>query len=230
MRVGLVLFVVRLVGVLLLLLVAGDRFSTAAEPTDGVQVANDEGERETERDLNEKRDTPPTVIHVGIPRTNEHIWIDGPAKLYEPAGLEALETYEFRVSFVSTRAAQIHLGLLGAEPTKMSRRLLHAEKLVFSTDEFGRVRGVGAGCQLELSVTSWGRVRGGADRDFFYDVVLERNVMGVPVSGIPLLAYALFVVCAIFVWGGCGRVSDLLGVFNFFFPAERSKHGAGRKR
>lgn len=206
------LLLVRLAGLLLVALIAGVRFSTAAEPTDSVRVTNDE--------------TPTTVIHVGVPRTGEHVLIDGPAKLYEPAGLEPLRTYELRVSFVSTRSAQIHLGLVGMKHSTLSRRLLHAEKLIFSTDESGHVRGVGAGCRLEMWVTSWGRMRVATDRDFFYDVILERNVLGVPVSGAPLLAYALFVVCVVVAWGCLMPNNDLSGVF----PTSRSKEGASRGR
>ncbi len=210
---------VRLVGLLLVVLCAGGRFSPAAEPTHGVTIT-DNG-----IDTDEIQ-TPPTIIHVGVPRTSEHLWIDGPAKLYEPAGLEPLRTYELRVSFVSTRSAQVHLGLVGAKLTTMSRRLLHAEKLVFSTDESGRVRGAGEGCRLEVSVTSWGHMRDGTDGDFFYDVVLERNVLGVPVSSMPLLVYALLVVCVVVVWGCRARGGGV-----FFFPAMRSmrsKQGGGR--
>ena len=222
---GLFVLVLVLVLVLLVVVAAGGRFPTDAEPTQGVKITNDR------TDIH-KAQTPPMILQVGVPRTSEHLWIDGPAKLYEPAGLEPLRTYELRVSFVSTRSAQVHLGLIGAKPaTAMRRQLLHAEKLVFSTDESGRVRGAGEGCRLEVSVTSWGRMREGVDGDFFYDVVLERNVLGVPISGMPLMVYALLVVCVL-VASGClvrGEVFLSFPAIRLLWSTRSTKSTQGRR-
>ena len=150
-------------------------------------------------------------LKVGIRLTNEHLVIDGAANAYEPIGLKPLQTYELRVSFVSTRSAQIHFGYdckgtqnsLDGQPKKYvsrNRRLLHAEKLTFSTDELGHVTDH-PGCLLTVWVSSWGRLRQKAETtaDFFYDIVLEKNLLGVPVSGLPLIGYALFLFAGILV-------------------------------
>jgi len=144
--------------------------------------------------------TPPgRPLTVDVPVENEYIRIDGPPNAYRPIGLEPHWTYEMRVSFVSTRSAQIHFGYDcqdkgDTRTTTRNRRLLHAEKLVFSTDESGRVRDH-PNCLLTVRVTSLGQMRHETD-DFFYDVVLEKNLIGIPLSGLPLIAYALVLVAA----------------------------------
>lgn len=138
---------------------------------------------------------------VDVPLENEHIRIDGPTNAYRPIGLEPLQTYEMRVSFVSTRAAQIHFGYdcqddSPAGGRRRNRRILHAEKVMFSTDDEGRMRDH-PGCLLTVGVTSWGRMRSETAGDFVYDVVMERNVLGIPVSGLPLIVYAVCAVVAV---------------------------------
>lgn len=154
----------------------------------------------------------PKTITVDVPLENEYARIDGPANAYSPVGLEPLWTYEMRVSFVSTRAARIHFGYdchgtdserdaNNKDKSNMNnRRLLHAEKLVFSTDDAGRVRDH-PDCQLTVWVTSWGQFAPGHNTDdFFYDVVLEKNVIGIPISGLPLVVCALLMVTAAVVF------------------------------
>ena len=178
-------------------------------------------------------------LAVDVPLKNEYLLIDGPANVYEPIGLEPLNTYELRVSFVSTRSAQIHFGFNCQRSLNTStrrpqghmsrnRRLLHAEKLVFSTDVSGHMIG-SAGhrghCLLTVSVVSWGRMRHKSKTtgDFFYDVILEKNVLGVPASGLPLLGYALFVLAAILLTAV--RLQDTRRWFGWFLNREtEEKH------
>jgi len=144
---------------------------------------------------------------VDVPLVDEHIEIDGEVKRYMPVGLEPHWSYEMRVSFVSTRAAQIHFGFDCGDSSigrRVHRMLLHAEKIMFETDESGRIRNH-PDCALTMWVTSWGQMRTETRGEFFYDIVLEKNVLGIPVSGLPLIVYGIVVVLAIMVFSTIKR-------------------------
>jgi hypothetical protein len=74
-------------------------------------------------------------------------------------------------------------------------------------------------------------MREGVDGDFFYDVVLERNVLGVPMSGMPLMVYALLVVCVL-VASGClvrGEVFLSFPAIRLLWSTRSTKSTQGRR-
>lgn len=153
-------------------------------------------------------------IHVDIPLTRERILVGVEEKRYRPLGLEARSSYELRVSYVSSHSVQIRFGYAcdtgSLEDTKprQGRKLMNAEKIVFTTDGKAGVTfhscGMtgGSGVLLTMSVHPWGIMRHVMNESYFeYDVVLEKNHLGVPVSSVPVLVMALCLVGFLLVVG-----------------------------
>ena len=153
-------------------------------------------------------------IHVDVPLTRERILVGGEEKRYRPLGLEARSTYELRVSYVSSHSVQIRFGYacdtgsLEDMKPRQGRKLMNAEKIVFATDDTAGVRfhscGMrdGSGVLLTMNVDPWGTRRHVMNESYFeYDVVLEKNYLGVPVSSVPVLVMALCLVGFLVVVG-----------------------------
>ena len=96
------------------------------------------------------------------------------------------------------------------------RRLLHAEKIVFATDDHGNVLvrpqegdGTTVSCPqehllLNFGVSQWAQMlhqSGSEGQYFYYDIILERNYLGIPESGIPLIGMAFLLVVFACGWG-----------------------------
>lgn len=153
-------------------------------------------------------------IHVDIPLTRERILVGVEEKRYRPLGLEARSAYELRVSYVSSHSVQIRFGYACDTGSvedmnrRQGRKLMNAEKIVFTTDDTAGVRfhscGMtdGSGVLLTMSVHPWGTMRHVMNESYFeYDVVLEKNYLGVPVSSVPVLVMALCLVGFLLVVG-----------------------------
>lgn len=161
-------------------------------------------------------------IRVDIPLESERILVHGEEKRYIPVGLEPLSSYELRVSYVSSHSVQIRFGYACDSTSTMDRKqygrkLLHAEKMVFKTDAKAAVivppgegrgkeeRGedpCGMAIMLTIQVFPWGMMRHAMNETWFeYDLVLEKNYLGVPVSSMPVLGMALCIVGVLVVSG-----------------------------
>jgi hypothetical protein len=103
------------------------------------------------------------------------------------------------------------------ERMKISRRrLLHAEKIMFATDDHGNVLvpsqdadEATVSCPqenmvLNFGVSQWAQMlhqTGSEGRYFYYDIILERNYLGIPESGIPLIGMTVLLVLFVCGWG-----------------------------
>ena len=96
------------------------------------------------------------------------------------------------------------------------RRLLHAEKIVFATDDHGNVLVPSQDADketvscpqenlvLNFGVSQWAQMLHqtvSEGRYFYYDIILERNYLGIPESGIPLIGVAVLLFLFICGWG-----------------------------
>lgn len=152
-------------------------------------------------------------IYVDSPLVRERIRVDVEEKRYIPMGLEALTSYELRVSFVSSTSVKIHFGYSCGQDQhtvmntrrRSGRKLFHAEKMVFRTDDKGAVKipsgyDTCAEVMLTMQVFRWGLMRNRTTY-FEYDIVLEKNYLGIPVSSAPVLIMAVCLVGLLVVRG-----------------------------
>lgn len=163
------------------------------------------------------------ILQPGSPLLAESAPIGGEPIRYRPVGLQQGAGYEVRVSFPGTIPVRLRLWLAGPAGDGSSsssgassgarrelrvgsagrggRKLLDAEKVVFSTDAQGRVWLQGEGhafsaVDVMLRAEPWGRWRQPeqAPKQLVFDIVLERSTLGVPHSALPLLLAAVALV------------------------------------
>ncbi|KAI3430354.1 hypothetical protein D9Q98_004949 [Chlorella vulgaris] len=205
---------------LLIILLLGARKSAAAEVIAG------SGDR---------------ILHVDVQRRADTILIGGPPVRYILSDLEPRKGYEVRVSFPGTAGVRIALHLdpssrrdgggsggqqrrrrRGRSSTR--RSLLDAEKVMFRTDDDGHVGLHGQHAPLSpvvvlLKAETWVRWQqpDQAPQELTYNIVLERSILGVPHSALPLLATALALVllaAAAVPWWGDKAVPAILRWLN----------------
>ncbi|KAL4422611.1 hypothetical protein ABPG75_008808 [Micractinium tetrahymenae] len=176
------------------------------------------------------------ILKPDTPRRAESAPIGGEPVRYRPVGLQQGAGYEVRVSFPGTIPVRLRLWLeapaagsgsngglagsrrelwLGSGGGRGGRKLLDAEKIVFSTDAQGCVWLEGEGrafsaVDVMLRAEPWGRWRHPqqAPKQLVYDIVLERSTLGVPHSALPVLlcavVLALLAAAAVPWWAGKG--------------------------
>ncbi|KAI8100515.1 hypothetical protein M9435_006999 [Picochlorum sp. BPE23] len=157
-----------------------------------------------------------TPIVPNVPLQNEFLIINGQSKRYLPRNLDALSSYELRVSYSSTSSVVMHFGFSCSESvgvaqqrrrSNIMRKMLNAEKVMFRTDATGRVmmpeqrHDNEETCDqvvVTLSATSWGHFASNHPRDrFYYDIVLEKNHVGIPESGGSIVLMTLFLLVVV---------------------------------
>lgn len=165
-------------------------------------------------------------IYVDRPIAGERVRVDVGETRYLPIGLDASSSYEVRVSFVSTSSVMIHFGYACDSDTlsqdihmkNHARKLLHAEKMIFRTDASGAIQlpsdvtrwcpppEHGGRILLTVGASRWGMMKHterssysprNGDTYFEYDIVLEKNYLGVPVSSMPVLVMAMGLVALV---------------------------------
>eukprot|EP00887_Chlorella_sp_A99_P000329 scaffold13.g329.t1 len=196
----------------------------AVDPAAAARPSFDGGEPDAEEGIR--------VLEADLPRQNERITIGEQVVRYRPVGLQVNTQYEVRISHPASNPVRVMLwiaslggrGAAGAQALQPQRRrrllgraaggrkLLDAERLLFSTDEFGKIRVQGsksAEVDVLFRAERWALHRdgpGAAPKTLVYDVVLEESPLGLPRSARPIAAWAVLLVVASLaaapVWAG----------------------------
>ncbi|KAL4525873.1 hypothetical protein Ndes2437A_g04304 [Nannochloris sp. 'desiccata'] len=148
----------------------------------------------------------PTPLLPGIALLSQRINIGGETIRYLPQGLSPSKGYEIRISAPATIPASIHLWLepsgrpLQGTIRRRSRKLLNAEKIMFRTGLNEGILYQGKeypSMDVVFQAQKWALspdIPNQGSKVLLFDILLEENVLGIPVSALPLVITAVVVV------------------------------------